>query len=468
VSRLLRSSVFRFGAVYAAAAGLVLLAFAATVWMESAGRLNAELAAFVAEDSNSIARHLESRGLPAATELIQQRIDAGADGKVLIVLTDPSWAVLAGSLAAWPAELGRTAGWHDVDIPSRGTSGGPMRGQSSGGRYRVLVAELPGQLHLVVARELSAFFLIRRLFLFGLAAAVVAVLLLAAGGAVLIRRAIFSRADALNRTTSAIVRGELRQRLPRSGGHDELDLLAETINGMLDQIEQLIQGVRNASNAIAHDLRTPMAELRARLEALSQRRPPTDACFAEIDGAIDDIDRVIEIFNAILRLAEIDAGLRRSGFTPVDLAAVVLEMIGLYAPVAEERRIAVSDDICAHPIVAGDRSLIAQAVGNLIDNALKYTPSGGSLSIAVTTPSAECIAIVVADNGPGIPAAERGEATKRFYRGDASRNTPGTGLGLSLVAAVAKLHGGALDLADNGPGLKVSLTLPMTATAEVG
>lgn len=362
--------------------------------------------------------------------------------------------MLAGSLATWPADLERAAGWHDADLPS--------------GRYRVLVAELAGGLHLAVGRELSAIFLIRELFFLGLAVAVGAVLLLATGGAVFVRRAILSRADALNRTTSAIVRGELRQRLPRSGGRDELDLLAETINGMLDQIEQLIEGVRNASNAIAHDLRTPMAELRGRLEALSRRRPPPDAAFAEVDGAIDDIDQVIEVFNAILRLAEIDAGLRRSGFAPVDLAAVVLGMIELYAPVAEERRIAMVSDIRAHPVLAGDRSLLAQAVGNLIDNALKYAPAGSRLSIAVVTPAGESAAILVADNGPGMPAAERGEATKRFYRGDASRNTPGSGLGLSLVAAVAKLHGGTLDLADNAPGLKVTLTLPMTATAAAG
>lgn len=456
----MRSSAFRFGAVYAAAAGVILLAFAATVWLESSGRLSAELAAFVAEDSNSIARHLEARGLPAAIELIQQRIAAGADGKVLILLGDSSWTVLAGSLATWPTRLARTAGWHDVDLPSGGAA--------NGGHYRVLVAELPGGLRLAVGRELSAIFLIRELFFLGLAVAVGAVLLLATGGAALVRRTILSRAEALNRTTSAIVRGDLRQRLPRSGGRDELDLLAETINGMLDQIEQLIEGVRNASNAIAHDLRTPMAELRARLEALSRRRPPPDAAFTEVDGAIDDIDRVIEVFNAILRLAEIDAGLRRSGFRPVDLAAVVLEMIELYAPVAEERGIAMASDIRAHPIFAGDRSLLAQAVGNLIDNGLKYAPAGSRLSIAVATPVAESAAIVVADNGPGMSAAERGEATKRFYRGDASRNTPGSGLGLSLVAAVAKLHGGAVDLADNAPGLKVTLTLPMTATAAAG
>ncbi|MBV9523933.1 MAG: HAMP domain-containing histidine kinase, partial [Alphaproteobacteria bacterium] len=309
-------------------------------------------------------------------------------------------------------------------------------------------------------------FLIRRLFFSSLAAAVGALLLLAIGGAVLVRRALLARADALNRTTSAIIAGDLRQRLPRRGGRDELDLLAETINGMLDQIEQLIQSVRNASNAIAHDLRTPIAELRVRLEEVARRRPPPDATFAEIDGALDDIDRVSDIFNAILRLAEIDAGVRRSGFASVDLVAIVAEIVELYGPVAEERGIAVTSEIGGHPIIAGDRSLIAQAVGNLIDNALKYTPRGGALSVRI--PPGEDAAIIIADNGPGMSESERGQATKRFYRGDASRGTPGTGLGLSLVAAVAKLHGGRLELADNAPGVKATLSLSATAAAAAG
>jgi signal transduction histidine kinase len=448
-----RSSAVRFGAVYAAAAGFVLLAFAATIWLQSSGRLKAELAATAAEDSNSIALHLQAHGLQAAVELIRQRIASGAEHKVLIELADPNWRVLAGSLPDWPAEFGRELGWHDVDIAETG-------------EYRVIVSDLPDGLHLVTGRELSAIFHIRRLFFLGLAAAVCALLLLALGGAVFIRRAILARADALNRTTSAIVRGDLRQRLPRGGERDELDLLAETINGMLDQIEQLVQSVRNASNAIAHDLRTPMAELRARLEELARRRPAPAEAFAEIDAAIDDIDRVIDIFNAILRLAEIDAGVRRSGFAPVELAAIVDEMVELYGPVAEERRIAMTSDVNAHPVIAGDRSLIAQAVGNLIDNALKYTPPGGAVTVQV--PATSEAAVAVADNGPGIPESERGDVTKRFYRGDASRGTPGTGLGLSLVAAVAKLHGGTLDLTDNAPGLKATLTFPASDPAAAG
>jgi signal transduction histidine kinase len=437
----------RFSAIYAAAAGLVLLGFAATIWLQSTARLNAEVAAVIAEDSNSIANHLEARGLPAAAELIQQRIAAGAPGKVLIVLADGSWKVLAGSVKEWPAALERAEGWHAFDL--------------SPGRYRALVATLPGDLHLAVGRELSAVFVIRWLFFAGLALAMGAVLLLALSGAFFIRRAILARAEALNRTTSAIMRGDLRQRLPRSGLGDELDLLAETINGMLDQIDQLVGAVRNTSNAIAHDLRTPITELRAQLETLLRPRPAPDATCAEIAGAIDDVDRVIGIFNAILRLAEIDAGLRRSGFTRFDLAAIVEEMIDTYAPIAEGRQIALAGAISAHPMLLGDPSLIAQAVGNVLDNALKYTPRWGSVSVAVTTPSPGNAAVVIADTGPGIPASERERATERFYRGDASRGTPGTGLGLSLVAGVAKLHAGTLDLANNAPGLKATLTFPI-------
>jgi signal transduction histidine kinase len=228
---------------------------------------------------------------------------------------------------------------------------------------------------------------------------------------------------------------------------------------MLEQIEQLVHGVRNVSNAIAHDLRTPLAELRSRLEELLVTHPPPGETFATIEAAVADVDRVIGIFNALLRLAEIDTGMRRSGFVEVDVAAVAADAVEFYLPTAELKHIELSFRGCGPLPIAGDPLLLAQAVGNLIDNAVKYSPVGGAIVAEARRSEDGAVELIVADTGPGIPDGDKTRATERFFRGDASRATPGVGLGLSLVEAVARLHGGLIELADNHPGLRARMVV---------
>ncbi|MFM0011221.1 ATP-binding response regulator [Paraburkholderia sediminicola] len=223
---------------------------------------------------------------------------------------------------------------------------------------------------------------------------------------------------------------------------------------------EVINGVRNVSNAIAHDLRTPLTELRSRLEVLTitVRRQGNDQCLPDLEVALTDVDRVISIFNALLRLAEIDAGVRRSGFIPNDLETIVSDAVEFYQPVAELRRVTLSLRVSGDLMANSDPLLLAQAIGNLIDNALKFARDGGEISVDATRHD-DMIAISVADDGPGIPDAEKSKVIERFYRGDASRGTPGVGLGLALVKAVATLHRGSLDFADNRPGLIATLNV---------
>ncbi|MGZ5172339.1 MAG: sensor histidine kinase, partial [Burkholderiales bacterium] len=235
-------------------------------------------------------------------------------------------------------------------------------------------------------------------------------------------------------------------------------MLAQTVNRMLDQIEQLVHGVRNVSNAIAHDLRTPLAELRARLEMVLVTRPSAEETLLEIESAVADVDRVIGIFNALLRLAQIETGARRSGFVQLDVAEVAREAVDFYQPLAELRGITLSCACESEILIAGDSLLLSQAVGNLIDNAIKYMQKNGSIVVEAVS-RGETVHVTVADNGPGIPPEEMPKVSERFYRGDRSRGTPGVGLGLSLVAAVARLHCGQLELAQNRPGLRATLVL---------
>ena len=239
-----------------------------------------------------------------------------------------------------------------------------------------------------------------------------------------------------------------------------MDMLARTVNRMLDQIEQLVHGVRNVSNAIAHDLRTPLAELRSRLEELSVTRPGPAETFDEIDTAVADVDRVIAIFNALLRLAEIDTGARRSGFVQVDVGRIAGEAAEFYQPIAELKGVHLSFESMGELTISGDPLLLAQAIGNLIDNALKHAPEKGKIQVQATQRADGAREVAISDDGPGIPDSDKPRVTERFYRGDASRGTPGVGLGLSLVSAVAKLHGGRLELTDNHPGLRAILILP--------
>ena len=238
------------------------------------------------------------------------------------------------------------------------------------------MSNLPADFHLLVGRDIQDRAAIRDVILNGLAWAAFAALVLAVAGGIMVRRAVFKRVETINRTAAAIVQGDLARRVPTTHSADEFDQLSGTINEMLDQIQLLIEGTRGASDAVAHDLRTPLAEMRGRLEALLRNRPPADATFEEVGKTIGDIDRLIAVFNALLRLADIRSGVRRSGFRDVELDRILAEVAEFYEPMAEEKSMALDLGALQPTVVKGDPDLLAQAIGNLLDNAIKYSPAG--------------------------------------------------------------------------------------------
>jgi signal transduction histidine kinase len=246
-----------------------------------------------------------------------------------------------------------------------------------------------------------------------------------------------------------------------SGRGDEFDQLAETINDMLERISRLMDGVRQVSNAIAHDLRTPITRARTRLEDAALHAATAAELHAAIERATADLDGIVAVFQALLRIAEIEAGSRRSAFAAIDLAPVITDLAELYAALADERGIRLEVHTPSHLPSYGDRELIQQGVANLLDNAVKFSPTGGKVVIEAAA-AGPGIEIAVSDEGPGIPAADRARAVERFYRGEAARSTPGAGLGLALVQAVAQLHDGSLALDDAAPGLRAVLRLPLS------
>jgi signal transduction histidine kinase len=438
---------------YAAISLLVLAMFAGPLWYAWHTNIQEVRTELIASDSQRLA-NLFLRGGPfALATAIDSQVAGTNDGvRKIILFMAPNGVKLAGNLPRWPEGL-----------PDRdGIGSATIRIDNERRRIELVRVTLGGGYRLLVASNLNRFDELERLFVYGLLGCAATVLMGAALGGVLIRRALLARVQGISQTTAAIIEGKLSRRLkaPRDG--DELQLLTRTVNRMLDQIEHLVTGVQDVSNAIAHDLRTPLSELRARLEELSVTRPPEEETFAEIDAAINDVDRVMTIFNALLRLAEIDSGSRRNGFVQVDVAKLAAEVAEFYAPVAELKNITLSFAPRGALCAIGDPVLLAQALGNLVENALKFAPEGGVIAISAHNPQRGTVEIVVADNGPGIAEDERPRVVERFYRGDVSRGTPGVGLGLSVVSAVARLHGGALLLSDNRPGLQATLQVAVS------
>ena len=289
-------------------------------------------------------------------------------------------------------------------------------------------------------------------------AAVIATLL-GIFGAWAVRNLFRSTLADVSATASAISAGDLSRRVRVTGTGDEFDLLAETINDMLERITRLMDGVRQVSNAIAHDLRTPIARARIRLEDAAAHAEGEADLRAAIERAQSDLDGIVAIFQALLRIAEIEAGARRSAFTRVDVAPLLRDLGELYDAVAEDAGQRLTLEIPAGLEVFGDRDMIQQAVANLLDNALKFSPPDGTIGLRARH-SLHGVEIEVTDQGPGIPTDDRARVVERFYRGESARSTPGSGLGLALVQAVAQLHGGGLELADNAPGVRAILRLP--------
>src|ERR1700730_4650071 len=445
---MMRSSALSLALGYVALGLTALVLFAAPLWYAWQITIQDERAEILQADAQRLTDLYRRNGADALKSFIDARVGMQIVGERILLLTDASMHPLAGNLQEWPATVPAKAGDYYVRVQV-----------SDHGNQNALVhVAMLGNYNLLVGRDNALFQPLQTRFWYGLTAAVAVLCIAGLLVGLITRRALMSRVNSIRQTVSAIIHGDLKHRLPTHLNDDELNTLSRTINGLLDQIELLVHGVRNVSNSIAHDLRTPLAELRSRLEELSLIRPSREATYAEIDGAVADVDRVIRIFDALLRLAEIDAGMRRSGFVPFDVSDLAANAVEFYEPAAELKNIDLKFRSNGPLWVSGDPVLLAQALSNLIDNALKYAPQSGTIEVAIQKleGSAE---ISVADNGPGIDTLEKAKVVQRFYRGDASRGTPGVGLGLSLVQAVAKLHGSALELKDNDPGLKVVLTL---------
>lgn len=393
-------------------------------------------------------------GSPGQTiNAIEQRLVSKLNSATHYLLLDSNAHRLAGNL---PAALSRE-GWQELTVPIRSDGDGDIDlDESDEHKLIALGARLPDGAFLLVGedehRVVEAEEAIMRAF--GWAFGVTS--MLAALGGLVLSFGFLRRVDAINRTSRAIIEGNLADRVPTRGTGDELDRLAFNLNEMLDRVQALMESLRQVSSDIAHDLRTPLSRLRQRLEAIRLRARTAEDYQVAVDQAISDVDSLLAIFAALLRISQIEAGTRRAEFKRVDLSRVFHSIADTYVAVAEDSGRVLSAHIAPSISIYGDHELLTQMLANLIENSIRHTPKGTRielrLEMAATGPKG-----LIIDNGPGIPVEARARVFQRFFRLEHSRTTAGSGLGLSLVAAVADLHGIAVTLTDNEPGLRVEL-----------
>ena len=386
-----------------------------------------------------------------AREVERQLSDGIDSDHEIFLLLSPGGVRRAGNLTSWTEGDAVPGMLLNRDVV-RGGKRTPAR---------LLLRHLAGGGVLVVGRDLSEQEAVRALVWRSLATGAALSLLLTVIGALLFRQQIERRIGAIRRAAHDIGAGDLSRRIPVLD-RDEFGLLNRDINRMLDRIEHLMEGIRHVSNAIAHDLRTPLSRIRSKLDDALQRGMTVDILAGAAQGAIEDIDELIRLFERLLQIAEAESGMRGQLFEAVDLNRIALDMVDMYEAIAEDRQVRLCATLGAAVQVQGDRNLLASALASLIDNAIKYAGAGAIVEVR-TRAQWDSVTLSVCDNGPGIPAAERDKVIQRFYRIDKSRGLPGNGLGLSIVSATASAHGGTLRLDDGGPGLVASILLPRAA-----
>jgi signal transduction histidine kinase len=445
LSKLVRSATFRLSALYAALFAASVVALGGAVFVITRDALEGQMSARIEAEIVFLRSEYRLGGTPRVKSAIEERQNGRPFSSLDYGLLDSSGQSLAGDLRSAP----RIVGWHDVVGPGDGDE---PEGEKEYERLRV-EALAPG-LWLVVGDDLERVEGAGEAILVAFGWALGLMVVLAVGGGLILAHGFLSRIDGMTRTAEAIIAGNMNKRIPLRGTSDDLDRLASTFNRMLDRIAGLMESLKQVSNDIAHDLRTPLARLRQGLERVRGRDASLDEFKLAVDRALAETESSLEMFSALLRIAQIEAGTRRAKFRDVDLSAAVETVAEAFAPSAEDEQKVINRNIMPHLRVGGDKDLLMQMVANLIENAIRHTQPGTHIDVVVEK-GERGPNLVVADNGAGVPEGERIKVMQRFYRLERNRTTPGTGLGLSLVAAIADLHGAKVKLRDNEPGLKV-------------
>jgi signal transduction histidine kinase len=450
LTKTLTSSTFRLALIAIGTFGLIVSAIFSYVYLSTSSYVRSRSDRAIIAEYSSLKGAYERSGRDGLIALIQARVADSNYADNVYLLAAPSLAVLAGTLPAWPSTATSTSGWiefREQDALPHATSQPLLRAMSgtfqSGDR-------------LLVGRDISELDGFADQIKIAVISCVALIFILAAVASILVTRRTVGRIEAINATSRAIMQSGLDQRIPLRSSNDEWDRVAENLNLMLDRIETLMGEIKQVSDNIAHDLRTPLTRMRGRLEKAYHRPRIGEDDQLLIGDTIADLDAVLRIFASITRIAQIETQQRKGAFRAVNLVEIAGEVVELYDAAAEQDGTSLTIAGDREMMVTGDRDLIFDAIANLVDNALKHGRAGGNVVVANESIDGRPV-ISIADDGRGIPPEEREHVFKRFYRLEQSRYTSGNGLGLSLVAAVAHLHDAQIEMQDNSPGLKVTL-----------
>lgn len=454
--RIFRNSIFRYTLNYLIWVSVAVFVMLALVYASLTFYFFRDMHTMIGAETAQIQTAHASRGIDGVAEAIGERIQRPAFPRLFYLLVDADGRKLTGNLARWPERLGPVQEWvgfgRSIELWLRSGEDYEFVGAS---------AAFAGGERLLVARHYQDIAEYLRLTLTVLTQAMITTIVLGAIGAVCLALIMERRISGVNRSIATILSGDLSQRIPVAPVDDDFARLIVNFNHMLDRLAQLMEGVKQLSDNIAHDLRTPLTRLRNRLASIE-----LDELGNHRDSVavlIEEADSLLATFNALLRIAQIESAQPRAAFAATDLVTILRDVCEFYEPLAAERGQSVDTVLPASCLGVLDRDLLFQALANLLDNAIKYAPEGGHISVRLE-PHEGMVDLSVADDGQGIPAAERDKVFQRFYRVEASRSgRPGNGLGLSLVQAVIALHGGTVRLEDNRPGLLVRIRLPLTA-----
>ena len=435
-----RSLSLRLAAIYTVAFAVSVVVLCAITVLTTRATLKQQFDSRINAEALSLGQEFRQEGLTGVVEAVGER--DRTPGALEYGLQTPGGKPLAGRLAGARSPLG----WSELAtrLPD---------GQAES--LRVLTFALPQGYRLVVGDDDERADALERAVLEGFAWAFAGVVVLGIAGGYGLSYGMHRRLAAMTGAAEAIIDGDLDRRIPVRGSDDDLDRLSVTFNRMLDRIGTLMDSLRQVSNDIAHDLRTPLTRLRQRLEA-SRTLAPLEARAEAVEGALGDVDAILDTFAALLRIAQIESGARRAAFRPLDLVAIARTVVEAFAPSAEDAGQSLTLQAGGELMIDGDPELLTQMLANLVENALRHAGAQARVLVLVAADGGQAL-VSVADDGPGVPEAERARIFDRFYRLERSRSTPGSGLGLALVAAVARLHDASVSLADAGPGLEVRI-----------
>lgn len=449
---LFKSSAVRITLVYILLFGLSVSIILGFVYWSTISYRNDQTREDINAEIKALSDTYEAKGYPGLVSMLNERVEQLRPGdSSLYLLTDHQFRPLVGNISGWPRMAFDAEGWLEFQLDDQREGGD---GEYSA-RARTFVVE--NRFNLLVGQGMKDLATLKAL----VGRALIWGLLLTFGlgliGGLMMRQTLRSRLGAINNISRKIMRGDLRKRIETRGTGDEFDELANNLNSMLDQIEHGMEGVRRVSDNIAHDLKTPLARLKNRVEELKFSVAGKPQEEAAVDQIILEADGLLATFNALLRIARIEYSEQRKSFNEVDINSILYDLLELYEPLMEEKGQTLTVEMNEPKVLAADRDMLFQAFANLLDNAIKYTPEQGAVSIRSFTDD-ERWYLEITDNGPGIPDEAHEKVVQRFYRLDQSRTTPGSGLGLALVHAVLKLHKLELLFADNKPGLKVTVS----------